>query len=110
MGGARHNLAGRVRVAREGFNGTCTGPHGNPGIRGCCKELLSHYPDPFSDTEFKVHNLEPAKAWKDFQVISCEEVVGYGMGGDLAPPLSKSGTHLEPAECHKKMEEKDTVI
>uniref|UniRef100_A0A7S4W3K2 Rhodanese domain-containing protein n=1 Tax=Alexandrium monilatum TaxID=311494 RepID=A0A7S4W3K2_9DINO len=109
--GRRHGLGGRMRIAREGFNCTLTGRPGSPGVRGWCRELQKEFPDPFAETEFKfTDGLEPRLAWNDLQVVPADEIVGYGLGGELAPSLSKGGTHLEPKDFHAKLAEPNTVV
>jgi len=102
-------LGGRMRIAREGFNCTLTGTYDN--IRKWCKELRAFCPEFFSETEFKLtDNLPQGQMFPKLHCFPVEELVHYGLAGDLAPPISESATHLEPEDYHQKMAEKDTVI
>lgn len=106
--GARRQLSGRMRVAREGFNCTLTGTAQN--IRRWCRDLRAFSPF-FIDTEFKIEDGLPKQTgWASLDVIQAEELVVYGLAGDKAPPLSKGGTHLEPHDYHAKLQEPGTVV
>jgi hypothetical protein len=121
--GEKHNLTGRMRVAREGLNCTLTGSPER--IRGWCADLRSFdggrgKVDPstgetiteFANTEFKLTDDLPAKQrFPKLHAFEVVELVNYGLAGGRAPEIAKfGGSHLEPEEYHKKMSEKDTVI
>jgi len=106
--GAFHELGGRMRCSREGLNCTITGPF--DGVRGWCNDLRGFDPA-FTDTEFKLtDHLPTGQHFPKLNAFPVEELVNYGLAGEKAPPISETGTHLEPADYHKKIGEKDTVI
>jgi predicted sulfurtransferase len=108
--GEKFGVTGRMRVAKEGFNCTLTGPFDD--VRGWCTALRQWRPNPFSNTEFKfTDNLPEGQRFPKLNVFQVEEIVNYGLAGSKAPAISQyGGCHLEPSDYHKKMAEKDTVI
>eukprot|EP00804_Cyclotella_cryptica_P022233 CCRYP_017941-RC/>CCRYP_017941-RC protein AED:0.12 eAED:0.12 QI:0/0.66/0.5/1/0.66/0.5/4/1216/378 len=119
----KHNLTGRMRVAREGLNCTLTGSP--EGIRQWCADLRGFDggrgkidPDTgekvteFARTEFKLTDDLPLKQkFPKLHAFEVVELVNYGLAGKRAPEIAKhGGTHLEPEDYHRKMCEKDTVI
>jgi predicted sulfurtransferase len=50
-------MHGRLRVAREGLNGTMTGSY--DGARAFCEELRQWQPQHFADTDFKYTDALP---------------------------------------------------
>jgi predicted sulfurtransferase len=126
-------LTGRMRVAREGLNCTLTGSH--ESIVEYCNTLRRLSPPlsesslswkgsdntdnekrppkyPFENTEFKLTtDLPEAQRFPNLKVLKVVELVHYGLEGKKAPPIHKyHGTHLEPADYHKKIAEPNTVI
>ena len=121
--GNKHELTGRMRVAREGLNCTLTGSH--DGIRGWCAALRTfdggrstinadtgEKMTEFATTEFKLtDDLPPKQRFPKLHAFEVVEIVNYGLAGHRAPDIVKhGGTHLEPTDYHLKMQEKDTVI
>lgn len=121
--GNKHQITGRMRVAREGLNCTLTGSY--HGIRGWCADMRKFDGgrgkiDPstgekvteFANTEFKLtDDLPPKQKFPKLHAFEVVELVNYGLAGSRAPEISKhGGTHLEPEAYHHKMCEKDTVI
>lgn len=108
--GQKHSLTGRMRIAREGLNCTLTGSY--QGIRGWCRELRKFGTrGEFSNTEFKLTDHLPlGQKFPKLNAFEVTEIVNYGLGGTKAPPIGKTGIHLEPEGYHAKMGEKDTVI
>eukprot|EP00978_Attheya_sp_CCMP212_P009889 scaffold23526_cov51-Attheya_sp.AAC.2 len=103
-----HGVTGRMRVATEGLNCTLTGTF--DGVRAWCKALQEHDPDSFASTEFKLTDHLPAhQRFPNVKVFKVDELVNYGLGVQ-PPPLRQGGTHLEPKEYHKKINESNTVI
>lgn len=102
-------LTGRMRVAREGLNCTLTGPA--PSIAQFCHGLREWDPV-FRQTEFKLtHDLPNKQRFPQLKVIPVLELVHYGLEGDKAPPIHRyHGTHLEPADYHRKLAEQETVV
>lgn len=99
-------VTGRLRVAREGFNGTLTGPY--DGIRGFCAQLRERDNGYFADMneidDFKItDNLPLGQAFPKLKVFAVSELVNYGIGVDGAPSTKNGGVHLPPREYHKKL-------
>jgi len=108
--GEKHGITGRMRVAREGLNCTLTGSY--HGIRAWCRDLRTFGDrDEFKRTEFKLtDHLPRGQHFPKLHAFEVTEIVNYGLGGSKAPPIGKTGVHLEPEDYHAKMGEKDTVI
>ena len=104
-----HHVAGRGRCAPEGLNCTLTATAQN--MRAFCYALRAYDPL-FEATDFKLSDGEPATAmFRTFTLRKVDELVGYGLGGEKAPSLSRhAGKHLEAVEYHETMKQKDTVI
>ena len=106
--GHKFSITGRMRVAHEGLNCTLTGSHLN--IRLWCKSLRG-FGEYFRNTEFKLTDDLPLKhAFPKLHAFKVTEIVNYGLSGERAPSIAKTGKHLEPKDYHVMMEEKDTVI
>ena len=121
----RHKCTGRLRVAREGFNGTLTGPH--HGIRAFTKALREWCPQHFGhmkdDTEFKYVDKQPdSQMLKELKVFPVSELVTYGfpkgsaavsadrVGCHPDATLLSGGNHLSPADYHKAMDHPNSVM
>lgn len=95
-------VTGRLRVSREGFNGTLTGSY--DGIRHWTTALRGYYNGYFKNMrdgdDFKyTDNLPLGQAFPKLKVFPVVELVNYGLGVDDPPPISKhGGVHLPPAE------------
>ena len=106
--GAALKLGGRIRVAREGFNTTVSGSY--DAVREFAA-ALKKWDAAFLQAEFKYVDGEPnEKHFAELKVIPCAELVHYGLNPmrGLAPKCT--GTHLEPADFHKKLQEPNTVL
>jgi hypothetical protein len=106
-------VTGRLRVAREGFNGTLTGS--SAGIRGwaaALRERDSGYFAHMNETDdFKItDNLPTGQAFPKLKVFPVTELVNYGLGIDGAPSTRQGGVHLPPREYHQKLLEENTVV
>lgn len=106
-------VTGRLRVAREGFNGTLTGPY--DGIRGftaALRERDNGYFAHMNETDdFKItDNLPLGQAFPKLKVFAVSELVNYGLGIDGAPSTKSGGVHLPPREYHQKLLEDNTVV
>ena len=101
---------GRLRIAKEGLNGTLTGPY--DGLRQFASCLRAYDPENFSDVDFKfTDGLPEGQRFPELRVFAVDEIVKYGLGGDRTPSIKKhGGVHLMPKDYHKKMEEPNTVI
>mmetsp|Transcript_6609 Transcript_6609/g.9663 ORF Transcript_6609/g.9663 Transcript_6609/m.9663 type:complete len:509 (-) Transcript_6609:28-1554(-) len=108
--GEKFNIGGRMRVATEGINCTITGSYEN--VRKWTDNLVRWSPGEFGKTEFKfTDNLPMGQAFPNLKAFEVVEIVNYGLAGEKAPSIQQfGGTHLEPEDYHKKMEEEDTVI
>ena len=74
-----HGCTGRLRVAREGVNGTLTGP--KAGIRAFTTALAARYPKTFGGeyNQFKyVDGLPENQMLKGLKVWPVAELVTYG--------------------------------
>ena len=104
-----HGCSGRLRVAREGFNGTLTGSY--DGIRGFCKAICERWPKAGFDKNFKFVDQQPdSQLLKDMKIIPCTELVTYGFPRNASASITAGGNHLTPAEYHKAMEHPDAVM
>lgn len=105
----RYGCTGRLRCAREGLNGTLTGPH--DGIRGWTRELAATYPEHFGKTDFKyVDNQPDSQMLKELKVFPVTELVTYGFPSTASASITAGGKHLKPAEYHKAMQHPNTVM
>ena len=111
---SENGVTGRLRVSREGFNGTLTGSY--DGIRNFTNALRSYYNGYFKDMrdgdDFKfTDNLPVGQAFPKLKVFPVVELVNYGLGVDDPPPISKhGGVHLMPADYNEKLKEPNTVV
>ena len=72
-----NNVTGRLRVGREGFNGTLTGHHA--GIRAFTTAIRNKYPHIFGHTDFKYVDNQPERhLLKGLKVWPVTEIVTYG--------------------------------
>jgi predicted sulfurtransferase len=107
-------VTGRLRVSREGFNGTLTGSY--DGIRNWTSALRGYYNGYFKNMQdgddFKyTDNLPAGQAFPKLKVFPVLELVNYGLGVDDPPPIStKGGVHLAPADYNNKLKEANTVV
>ena len=104
--GAKYSITGRMRTSIEGLNCTLTGEY--TGFRRWCKELREFGNDTkyFSETEFKLtDNLPKGQAFPKLHAFEVKEIVNYGLSGNKAPSIKKTGIHLEIKEYHSKMME-----
>lgn len=105
---SRLGITGRLRVAREGFNATLTGP--TPAIRDFTAFLRKADPRTFGETDFKYVDGQTAnKRLKDLKVWPVTEIVTYGFDPADAP-LDMRGTHLPPRDFHKAMEDSNSIM
>lgn len=102
------NITGRLRVAKEGFNGTMTGDY--DGIRSWCNSIREWNPAFFGNTDFKITDLLPeGQRFPELKVFGVKELVNYGLEGKQ-PDLIHGGTHLAPKDFHEKMRNDNTLI
>lgn len=104
----RHGCTGRLRCAKEGFNGTLTGPP--EGIRAFCQDLREYEPEHFGQTDFKITDgLREGQMLRGLKVWHVNELVTYGF--DLKTgSIERGGTHLPPKEWHDKAGEEGAVL
>jgi len=101
-------VTGRLRVGREGFNATLTGP--TAGTRKFTEFLRKTDPATFASTDFKyVDGQSDNKRLKELKVWPVTEIVTYGFDPADAP-LNLRGTHLKPREFHKAMEDPNAIM
>jgi predicted sulfurtransferase len=104
----RHGCTGRLRCAKEGFNGTLTGSAA--GIRAFCQDLREYEPQHFGNTDFKlVDGLRDTQKLKGLKVWHVDELVTYGFGKSDGV-LEKGGTHLSPQDWHDGAAEEGAVL
>lgn len=102
-------LTGRMRVAKEGLNCTLTSSH--ESILKYCKALREFHEGEFKDTEFKLTtDLPQPQAFPSLKVMPVSELVHYGLDGEKAPPIEYTGVHLQPADYHEKLADRNTVV
>lgn len=105
---ALHKITGRLRVAKEGFNGTMTGSYDD--VRNWCQAMRNWNPKVLGETDFKLtDNLPIGQKFPALKVFPVTELVNYGLS-DKQPSLKNGGIHLNAEDYHKKMEEPNTVI
>eukprot|EP01041_Mallomonas_annulata_P007009 gene7009-14264_t len=103
-----NGMTGRLRVGREGFNGTLTGMHDS--VRIFTTSLRTTYPAIFGQTDFKYVDGQPERfLLKGLKVWPVTEIVTYGFDPRLAP-LEMTGNHLSPADFHRAMEDPNSVV
>ena len=102
------NCTGRLRIGREGYNGTLTGPHDS--VRKFTSSLRDFDHATFGKTDFKyVDNQPDSQLLPKLKVFPVTEIVTYGFDPNDAP-LQLGGTHLKPKEWHEALEEPNTVV
>ena len=110
--GAEHGVAGRGRCAPEGLNCTLTGTP--EAVRGFCGGLRA-WNAVFNNTDFKfTDGLAAHTAFKSLALRKVQELVGYGLEGELAPSLdTHAGSHLEAHKFHDMLQDSngpDSVV
>lgn len=103
------NVTGRGRCAKEGLNCTLTGSPA--GVRQFCTRLRS-WDSAFVGTDFKITDgLDTTQQFKALTIRKTDEIVAYGLAGEVAPSLHRNQARHVPADrYHEMMTEKDTVI
>ena len=106
----RNNVTGRLRIAREGYNGTLVGPH--EGVRAFTRDLADFDVATFGNdrVDFKyVDNLPDSQLLKGLKVFPVAEIVTYGLDDNNAS-LEHGGKHLSPAEYHAAMANPNSIM
>ena len=110
---SENGVTGRLRIGREGFNGTLTGSY--DGARAFVESLRVKWPRTFAKETGDCHNnfkfvdgLEPSQRLKGLKVFPVTEIVTYGFDPRHAP-LHMRGKHLSPQEFHKALEGDNTI-
>ncbi len=103
-------VTGRLRVAKEGFNGTLTGSYN--GVREFCQSVRDYDPKLFSDVDFKLTDgLPEGQRFPKLNVFAVSELVNYGLAKEKAPSIQDhGGVHLPPPKFHEKLQEPNTVV
>jgi len=102
-------MTGRLRIAREGYNCTLTGPTASV-VREFTASLVKFDPATFAHTDFKyVDNLPENQLLKGLKVWPVTEIVTYGFDAQDAP-LDKRGVHLSPQDFHEAMMDPNAVV
>ena len=103
-----NGVTGRLRVGKEGYNGTLTGPY--EGVRAFTAALVEYDRKTFEHTDFKfVDNMPENQLLKELKVFPVTEIVTYGFSPSQAP-LDMRGTHLSPQDFHKALEDPNSVV
>jgi predicted sulfurtransferase len=104
----KNQVSGRLRVGREGYNATLTGPY--DGVRNFTSFLRAFDPATFQHTDFKYVDHQPEnQRLKDLKVWPVTEIVTYGFNPQDAP-LNMRGTHLRPEEFHQALAKPESVL
>lgn len=100
----KHNLLGRIIIAKEGLNGTVS------GLAEDCQAYMNYVKsDPrFAHTDFKVE-ATPVHAFAKLHVRVKSEIVHAGLP-ELNPALQKVGIHLDAEEFKKLKDQQDVVL
>jgi len=103
-----NGVTGRLRIGREGYNCTLTGPH--DAIRKFTTELRRYDSATFKQTDFKyVDGQADNQLLPTLKVFPVSEIVNYGFNAHDAP-LHLTGTHLAPKDFHKALENPNAVV
>mmetsp|Transcript_20650 Transcript_20650/g.64959 ORF Transcript_20650/g.64959 Transcript_20650/m.64959 type:complete len:349 (-) Transcript_20650:224-1270(-) len=106
----KNNLTGRLRIAREGYNGTLTGS--KKGVRAFTASLEMFDCATFGNqrVDFKyVDGLPHNQALKGLKCWPVTEIVTYGFDPRDAP-LDAGGHHLSPQVFHAALTDPDAVV
>lgn len=97
-------LKGRILIAPEGINGTCSGTVEQ------CEAYVEHMRlDPlFADMQYKIDE-EDAHVFKKLFVRARQELVTFRLPYEL-DPNEITGTYLKPAEWKEMMQREDVII
>jgi UPF0176 protein len=100
------NLVGRIIVADEGLNGTVS------GTKESCKIYMDSIlaDERFAKTEFKIDEVEQPSFIKMHCRYKSEIVYSGLRDKSIIDPTKKTGTHLEPQEFAKMIEQDDVVV
>jgi UPF0176 protein len=97
-------LRGRILVASEGINGTCSGTYEQTGKYMCDMKNDKR----FSDMEFKIDDVS-THVFKKLHVRYKKELVTFRLPEDIDPNVL-SGRHLSPKQWYQKMLEDGVII
>ena len=97
-------LKGRILIANEGINGTCSGKDEN--IQRYMDFM--HNDGRFSEMEFKIDDAEK-HVFKKMHVRCKPELVTFRLKDDINPN-EITGKHLKPKEFFDKMNDDDVII
>lgn len=105
----KNGCTGRLRVAREGFNSTLSGPH--EGIRAFTQALREWQPKHFANTDFKyVDGLPENQMLKGLKVWPVQELVTYGFANESVGSIERGGNHLTPQEFHEAQSDPNAIM
>ncbi|MBM7094414.1 rhodanese-related sulfurtransferase [Bacillus sp. H-16] len=97
-------LKGRILIAAEGINGTCSGT-----VEQTDKYMEMMKADPrFSDMVYKIDEAD-GHAFKKMHVRYRPELVTLRLEDDI-DPREQTGNYLSPEEFYEKMQSEDTLI
>ncbi|WP_096435123.1 rhodanese-related sulfurtransferase [Alteribacter populi] len=97
-------LKGRILVADEGMNGTCSGT-----VEQTNKYMETLKQDPrFEDMVFKIDEAD-GHAFKKMHVRYRPELVTLRLEDDI-DPREQTGAYLSPKEFYKQMQSDDTIV
>jgi len=97
-------LRGRILIAPEGINGTCSGTHSQT------EKYIEHMrmDSRFNDLSFKIDEVDK-HVFKRMHVRYKKELVTFRLPEDIDPNVL-SGKHLSPKEWYEKLNENDVII
>ncbi|SEN83902.1 UPF0176 protein [Amphibacillus marinus] len=98
-------LKGRILVATEGINGTCSGP-----VAATTAYIEAMQADPrFSNMPFKIDEAD-GHAFKKLKVKPRAELVTLRLGVEDIDPHQVTGNYLNPKSFYEAMQDEDTVV
>jgi UPF0176 protein len=97
-------LKGRIIIAAEGINGTCSGTYEMTGRY--MKDM--HMDKRFAEMDFKIDDVAK-HVFRKMHVRFKKELVTFRMEEDF-DPNEISGKHLKPKEFYEKMLEEDVIV
>eukprot|EP00451_Oxyrrhis_marina_P011218 CAMPEP_0204316800 /NCGR_PEP_ID=MMETSP0469-20131031/5601_1 /ASSEMBLY_ACC=CAM_ASM_000384 /TAXON_ID=2969 /ORGANISM="Oxyrrhis marina" /LENGTH=339 /DNA_ID=CAMNT_0051297623 /DNA_START=13 /DNA_END=1029 /DNA_ORIENTATION=+ len=98
-------IKGRMRVAREGLNGSLSGVY--PSILKLRDGLVASFPE-LASTDFKLVDAPPEALDRKLRVWSAASVVELGVNAEEM--VASTGQHLSAADFHKALQDPDVVV
>ena len=97
------NLCGRIRIGKEGINGTISGSDVSIMLYIEAMKYNIVWKSFFNDIDFKEsNNNNTNNAFSNFWVRQCKEIVVMGQDPDVIT-ANNGGIHLKPKEFHEQL-------